>query len=111
MHAKDTRIWFNTKTGEIVNCNYHYDCESITNKIREEGKMNFFRDGWCRLGVYDQNEKKIGIVEAYDKKNLKKGIDYLVSHYKIHTMITETHNGYDMNIFGNPLMRENIDGI
>jgi len=27
------------------------------------------------------------------------------------TMITETHNGYDMNIFGNPLMRENIDGI
>ena len=113
MDTQDTRIWYNTKTGEVVDCKYHYDCVVITDKIREDGKMNFFRNGWCRLGVYEQNGRKIGIVESYDRKNLKKGIDYLLSKYKIHTMITETHetNGYDMNIFQNPLAKENIDGI
>jgi hypothetical protein len=113
MDTKDTRIWYNTRTGEVVDCKYHYDCDEITRRIREEGKMNFFRDGWTRLGVYFQNGKNIGVVEAYDGKNLKKGIDYLISKHKIHTMITEKHNtnGYDMNIFQNPLEKENIDGI
>lgn len=113
MDTKDTRIWYNTKTEEVVDCKYHYDCREVTKKIREQGKMNFFRDGWSRLGIYVQNGKNIGIVEAYGGKFLKKGIEFLVSRYNVHTMITEKHdtNGYHMNIFQNPLEKENIDGI
>lgn len=113
MQEKDTRIWYNSKTGEIVSCKYHYDCDVINEKIKNMGKINFFRDGWCRLGVYEQNDKKIGIAEAYDKKNLKKAVEYLLSMTKINTIITETHNTYDCNmeIFKNPFLKENIDGI
>ena len=113
MDTQDTRIWYNTKTGEVVDCKYHYDCAVIVSMINEQGKMNFFRDGWCRLGVYSQGERKIGIVEAYNKKNLKKAIEYLLSRSRINTMVTETHEGneYEMKIFENPIFKENVDGI
>ena len=113
MDRKDERFWVNVKTGEVVECNYHYDCAVIVSMINEQGKMNFFRDGWCRLGVYSQGERKIGIVEAYNKKNLKKAIEYLLSRSRINTMVTETHEGneYEMKIFENPIFKENVDGI
>lgn len=113
MEKKDIRLWYNIKTEEIVDCKYHYDCDLITKKIQKEGKLNFFRDGWCRIGVYLQNNKFIGIVEAYSEKNIKKGIDFLLSKYKIHTIITERNNSSsnEMNIFPNPLIKENMDGI
>lgn len=112
MQSNDTRIWFNHRTGETIECRYHYDCKVIVEMIDKMGKMNFFRDGWCRIGAYDQVGRTVGIVEGYDGIAIKKSLDLLLSHRRIDTIITERHdgNGYDMNIFENPL-KENIDGI
>ena len=113
MSNQDTRIWYNYKTKEVVECRYHYDCDVISEKIKSEGKLNLFRNGWCRLGVYFQNSKRIGIVEGYNKKSLKHGLNKLLATFKIDTIITETHelNNYDMRIFKNPLSKGNEDGI
>jgi hypothetical protein len=113
MQNQDVRFWHNIKTGETVDCKYHYDCKIVEKKILSEGKMNFFRSGWCRLGVYHQIDKKIGIVECYSKKCLKKGIDFLLSKYKIDMLITETHdkNYSEMEIFKNPLAKGTENGI
>ena len=37
MSNQDTRIWYNYKTKEVVECRYHYDCDVISEKIRSEG--------------------------------------------------------------------------
>jgi len=113
MQPNGSRIWFNHKTGEVIDCKLHYDCDSVTKMIGEMGKMNFFRAGWCRLGVYDQMGKRIGIIEGYDQRAIRKSLDFLLSRHKVDTIITEKHdtNGYDMNIFDNPLAKERPNGI
>lgn len=113
MQPTESRIWFNHDTGEVVECKLHYDCAMITRMIAEMGKMNFFRGGWCRLGVHDQMGRRIGIIEGYDQRAIRKSLDFLLSRFKVDTIITEKHdtNGYDMNIFENPLSKELPNGI
>ena len=97
---QDFRYWFNVNTDEVVNCDLHYDCRKIQDMIEKDGKMNFYRNGWCRIACYNQGNRILGIVEGYNHKLLKKGVEFLLSRHKIDTLMAEKHdtNGYDIRI-------------
>jgi Zn/Cd-binding protein ZinT len=98
--SKDRRYWFNSLTEETISCELHYECRKVQDIISESGKMNFYRNGWCRIACYTQQGRKVGVVEGYSMKNIKKGVDFLLSKHKIDTLMTEKHdtNGYDIRI-------------
>jgi len=87
-------------TEEVVNCDLHYDCRKIQDMIEKNGKMNFYRQGWCRIACYHQESRVLGIVEGYNHRTIKKGVDFLLSRHKIDTLMSEKYdtNGYDIRI-------------